>query len=298
MEDFQKILDAQMELINEYSFNNKSIRSILNQLQKASEDTKTKIEDLDIQIIKEICERQKTRVGFKTAKAIISGFYSYLKCSDTVEQISCFEYVNRLRYFVSLRHLKEVFDSNITRLLDDEDILDKNRLGNLRMCIYLIAIGLSAEEIAALRISDYNFSEAMLNVKDKVLYLPDIINNDIHYFINSDGYFNPRGDIRVFNNFIDSDSFIKQTRINAPINKNSIHQITHRDMPLMDFDMTDVNKSKEIWQLLKDNGIDLDNPDVIKFYDLDKIAKVVHNANIGKKEMSVFIDALKDYYNW
>lgn len=296
--DFQKILDAQMELINEYSFNNKSIRSILNQLQKASEDTKTKIENLDIKIIKEICERQKTRVGFKTAKAIISGFYSYLKCSEIVEQISCFEYVNRLRYFASLRHLKEVFDNNITRLLDDEDILDKNRLGNLRMCVYLIALGLSAEEIAALKKSDYNFSDLTLSVKDKVYHLPDFISNDIHCFIDVNGYFSPRGDNEVFYNFIDSNGLIKQTRMNAPINKDSIYQILHRDMPLMDFDMTDVNKSKEIWQLLKDNGIDLDNPDVIKFYDLDKIAKVVHNANIGKKEMSVFIDALKDYYNW
>lgn len=296
--DFQKILDAQMELINEYSFNNKPIRSILNQLQKVSEDRNTKIEDFDEQTIREICERQKTRVGFKTTKAIISGFYSYLKCSDTVELISKFEYVNRLRYFASLRHLKEVFDNNVTRLLNDEDILDQNRLGNLRMCVYLIALGLTAEEIAALKKSDFNFSDSVLSIRDKVYHLPDFINDDIHYFTNKNGYFSPRGNNVVYYNFIDSNGLIKQTRMNAPINKDSIYQILHRDMPLMDFDMTDVNKSKEIWQLLKDNGIDLNNPDIIKFYDLDKIAKVVHNVNIGKKEMSVFIDALKDYYNW
>lgn len=296
--DFQKVLDAQMELIDEYSFNNKAIRSILNQLQKVSEDRKTKIEDFDEQTIREICERQKTRVGFKTAKAIISGFYSYLKCSEIVEQISCFEYVNRLKYFVSLRHLKEVFDNNITRLLNDKDILDQNRLGNLRMCVYLIALGLSAEEIAALKKSDYSFSDSMLSIKGEKYQLPDFISNDIRYFIGCDGYFSQRGNTKVFYNFIDSDSLVKQTRINAPVNKYSIHQVTHRDMPFMDFDMTDINKSREIWQLLKEKGIDMNNPDIIKFYDFNKIAKAIHNLSIGKKEMSVFIDAIKDYYNW
>ena len=104
--------------------------------------------------------------------------------------------------YLSDKELRSLFDNNVVRLLDDEIILDKNRLGNLRMCVYLTALSLSAEEIAALKKSDYSFSDSTLNVKGEKYPLPDFISNDIRYFIGCDGYFSQRGNTKVFYNFI------------------------------------------------------------------------------------------------
>lgn len=298
--DFQQVLDNQKSIIEEYSLGNKPIKAILNGLQKKSEEIFTPFEDMDVKTIQEVCNRQKTRRGFSTTKTIIGGFYSYLNCKDIAEQISLFEYQNRINYFVSFEHLREVFNSEIRRLLNEQIILDENRLGNLRLCIYLLALGLSTDEISQLKRSDYDNVNATIQSGEKLIQLPDGANREIDTFCKTDEYKYLRRDKIMYCRFVESDKLIKPTRINSPENKSSIYQIFRSDMGFLNFDMTDVHKSRAMWELLKANNIDISSPDfisMIKFIDYDKIINNIgYDNNIIKSEMEVFIATVKDYY--
>ena len=293
------VLERQKLMLDEYCMGNKPMRSVLDKLQQECDISKQTFEELDIQRIQSVCNSYKTRRSFESAKTIVKGFYSYLQCDKTVEYINSFVYDDSIQYFPAFFILKNHIDECIDNAYLSGNIIDKNRYANLRMCLYLTFFGLSADEIAELKMKDY--SKDTLTLKERQILLPKEMGKEIEIFSRLEGYKVEHRNSTYNVSFVPSENFIKLVKAGTVLTRNNISVLIKRSEDILDFTSVDVRKSGELWRLFNSNGFDLEtllkNVKLAKSINWIDAASQVNDKtnNIFETEIKAFAKSISEY---
>lgn len=278
--------DSALKCIEEYSFGSNRIKYTLMPLWERTDSLDIALEDIGIDTLFDVCQK-KTRKAFMSTRSILKGFYQYLQQYDKAALISEFQYESRIRYFKSVDELLSYINTRIKIQFDSGEIYDIHQHDTKRVTMLLYAIGLTPNDIAALKWSDYNSENSTLKVDGRIVTLPEIINTIISFYQKSDGFVVRYGKKSTRSMpYVDGDSLIKLSKKNATMCVEIIYRINHDIVETFDIDYIDIKKSYEIWELLKLAGYEI-NAELPSTINWNKIQMCIVNSNSGVSESEV-----------
>lgn len=279
--------DLALKHIEEYSLGSDKIKYTLMPLWAYSDEQDVALEDISFDILNEICQK-KTKKGFLSTRSILKGFYKYLQQSEKAKAISELQYESRIRYFVSIDDLISQIDSIIQLKFISGEIYDKQQYDTKKVTMLLYAIGLTPNDIAILKWSDYDSENSTLKVSDKIIALPGLINDVILQYRKSDGFVIKYGDTATRSmSYADGESLIKLTKKKAIMCVDIVYRINHDITDDFDIDYIDIKKSYEIWELLKLAGYETINSELPSIINWNKIRMCIANSNSGISESEI-----------
>lgn len=256
------------------------------------------IEEIDINVIRDICQSQKqTLKSFASIRSIIKGFYQYLKRPDIAAQIGEFKYENKIKYFSSIDDVWSCIEAIAKEKYDSGEIHDEHQYDTKKLVILLYALGLTPSDILPLKWADYDTENSRLKVSDKYVDLPPKVNAFISMYRKSDGYLIKYSETAVKNVvYIEGESLIKLVRKNAVMNINTIYRINKGISEDFGFDYVDIRKSYDMWSLFQVAGYSEIDADLINRINWNKIRLCIVNNNysITESEIRDFLSGIQN----
>ena len=275
-----------LKCIEEYSFGSDRVKYTLMPLWERVDSEDIALEDISLDTLNKVCQK-KTKRGFMSTRSVLKGFYKYLQQPEKATAISEFRYESNIKYFSSIEDLLSQIDAIIQRQFLSGEIYDKHQHDTKKVTMLLYAMGLTPNDIVALKWSDYDSENSILKVDDKIIALPETINTIISLYQKSDGFVVRYGkkSTRAIS-YADRDSFIKLTRQKVAMCVEIIYRINHDIVETFDIDYIDIKKSYEIWELLKLAGYEI-NSELPSIINWNKIQMCIVNSNSGVSETEV-----------
>lgn len=275
-----------LKCIEEYSFGSDRVKYTLMPLWERVDSEDIALEDISLDTLNKICQK-KTKKGFMSTRSVLRGFYKYLQQPEKATAISEFQYESNIKYFSSIEDLLSQIDAIIQHQFLSGEIYDKHQHDTKKVTMLLYAMGLTPNDIVALKWSDYDSENSTLKVEDKIIALPETINTIISFYQKSDGFVVRYGkkSTRAIS-YADGDSFIKLTRQKVAMCVEIIYRINHDIVETFDIDYIDIKKSYEIWELLKLAGYEI-NSELPSIINWNKIQMCIVNSNSGVSETEV-----------
>ncbi len=277
--------------LEEYCRGREETKKRLQSLLKFADSKDIPFEDIDIEIIKFFLRQKRTEKGFLVYMYTIKSFYKYLGCDELVEKISEIQYSNKIKFFVSITHLLEEMESKAQSDKAMGIIADEKQYDRSKICALLYALGLSDKEIVGLKQSDYSFEKSVLIVGDKTIPLIREINETFNRFSKTKGYRAPGKQVTYAIN----DYFIRMVRSDTPTGS-AIYNLAKTIYKYFGIQLIDIKKSREMWELFKQQGFDLNFKNVIIKIDWDKF--VLTDGKRKRKHMddeTAFIKTVAEY---
>lgn len=275
-----------LKCIEEYSFGSDRVKYTLMPLWERVDSEDIALEDISLDTLNKVCQK-KTKKGFMSTRSVLKGFYKYLQQPEKAMAISEFQYESNIKYFSSIEDLLSQIDTIIQYQFLSGEIYDKHRHDTKKVTMLLYAMGLTPNDIAALKWSDYDSENSTLKVEDKIITLPETINTIISFYQKSDGFVIRYGKKSTKSiQYADGDSFIKLTKQKVSMCVEIIYRINHDIVETFDIDYIDIKKSYEIWELLKLAGYEI-NAELPSIINWNKIQMCIVNSNSGVSEGEV-----------